>query len=104
VTGACVELWPESISLHVSFVLSLLVEVVVIIFLCACHGIAFVSPSVSSEFAELPRMLEISEVVLLLGDWSSVCDPSLVVLETGLFLPVGCFNSSSMPCMDLWLW
>jgi hypothetical protein len=49
-------------------------------------------------------MFEISEMALLLGDWSSVCDPSLVVLEAGLILEVGCFDGSSMPCMDLWLW
>ena len=72
---------------------------VIILFLCACRSTAFVS----SAFVELRPRREISKLAPLLGDWSLVCEPSSVALETDLSLQVECFDSSLMPCMDLLL-
>ena len=52
VTGACTELWQGSTSLHASYGLSNLAEVVVILVPSAGRSTAFVSPSVSSRFVE----------------------------------------------------
>ena len=56
-----------SISVHASYGLSRLAEVVVILVPCACRSIAFVSSSVSSGFVEHYPIFGIVTVATLLG-------------------------------------
>ena len=94
VIGACTELWQGSISLHSLYGLYQLAEVVVILVLCACHSIAFVSP-VSSGFVE-------HYPIFGTNSRNAVGRPVLSLQqETDLFLQAVCSDSPSMPYMDL---